>query len=220
MQLSINLPTKRRLDLQLIKKRKSTDGTPLFPDLEKIRRSRRGNKISRFFRHIFEHNRIKRVLGTNLAILAITSAFLPVSHPFTEEIQESVITQAPTVFKTEIALQYPVEFVKVTQGYRFYHPGIDLDGITGDPIQPIMSGKVEGIQYSKHGYGNAVLVGHNEGIMSFYAHLSRIFVKKDQEVTTSSVLGQMGATGRAYGDHLHLEIFENGKLINPLNFLP
>ena len=155
-----------------------------------------------------------------MAILAITSAFLPVSHPFTEEIQESVITQAPTVFKTEIALQYPVEFVKVTQGYRFYHPGIDLDGITGDPIQPIMSGKVEGIQYSKHGYGNAILVGHNEGIMSFYAHLSRIFVRKDQEVTTSSVLGQMGATGRAYGDHLHLEIFENGKLINPLNFLP
>ena len=220
MQLSINLPTKRRLDLQLVKKRKSVNVTPLFPDLGKIRRMRRGNKISRFFRHIFEHNKIQKILGTNLALLAIASTFLPTSHPFTEEIQESTITQVPTVFTTEIAIQYPVEFVKTTQGYRFYHPAVDLDGITGDPIRPIMSGKVEGIQYSQHGYGNAVLVDHREGIMSFYAHLSKIFVSKDQEVTTSTTLGEMGATGRAYGDHLHLEIYKNGKVINPLNFLP
>ena len=220
MQLSINLPTKRRLDLQLVKKRKSVNVTPLFPDLGKIRRSRRGNKISRFFRHIFEHNKIQKILGTNLAILAIASTFFPTGHPFTEEIQESAITQAPTVFKTEIAIQYPVEFVKITQGYRFYHPGVDLDGITGNPIRPIMSGEVEGIQHSEYGYGNAVLVGHNEGIMSFYAHLSKIFVSKDQEVTTSTTLGEMGATGRAYGDHLHLEVYENGKPITPLTFLP
>jgi len=220
MQLSINLLTKHRLDLQLVKRRKSVNVAPLFPDLGKIRRSRRGNKVSRFFRHIFEHNKIQKLLGTNLAILAIASSFLPTSHPFTEEIQESVITQAPTVFKTEIALQYPVEFIKITQGYRFYHPGIDLDGITGDPIRPIMSGDVEGIQYSTYGYGNAVLVSHNEGTMSFYAHLSKIFVSKNQEVTTSTVLGEMGATGRAYGDHLHLEVFENGNAINPLNLLP
>jgi murein DD-endopeptidase MepM/ murein hydrolase activator NlpD len=168
---------------------------------------RRGNKISRFFRHIFEHNKIQRILGTNLAILAIASTFVPSTHPFSEEIQDSVIVQSPTVFTTEIALQYPVEFVKVTQGYRFYHPAVDLDGLTGDSIFPIMSGKVEGVQYSKYGYGNAVLVGHREGIISFYAHLSRIFVGKDQEVTTSTVLGEMGTTGRAYGDHLHLERF-------------
>jgi murein DD-endopeptidase MepM/ murein hydrolase activator NlpD len=181
---------------------------------------RRGNKVSRFFRHIFEHNKIQRILGTNLAILAIASTFVPSSHPFSEEIQDSVIVQSPTVFTTEIAIQYPVEFVRVTQGYRFYHPAVDLDGLTGDPIFPIMSGKVEGVQYSKYGYGNAVLVGHREGIISFYAHLSRIFVGKDQEVTTSTILGEMGATGRAYGDHLHLEIFQNGKPINPLTFLP
>lgn len=220
MQLSINLPTRRRLDLQLVKRRKTANNTPLFPDLGEIRRVRRGNKISRFFRHVFEHNKIHKILGTNLAILAIASTFFPTSNPFTEEIQESAITQAPTVFKTEIAIQYPVEFIKITQEYRFYHPGIDLDGITGDPIYPITSGKVEGIQYSKYGYGNAVLVDHYEGIMSFYAHLSRIFIRKDQEVTTSTILGEMGATGRAYGDHLHLEIFQNGKQINPVNFLP
>jgi murein DD-endopeptidase MepM/ murein hydrolase activator NlpD len=219
MQLSINLPKMRRLDLQLVKKRKDAKNTPLFPDLGKIRRMRSGNKISRFFRHIFEHNKIQKLLGTNLAVLAIASSLFPTNHPFSEEIQESAITQAPTVFKTEIALQYPVESVKVTQGYRFYHPGIDLDGLTGDSIRPIMSGKIEGLQYSKTGYGNAVLVSHNEGIMSFYAHLSKIFVGKDQEVTTSTILGQMGTSGRAYGDHLHLEIFQNGKSINPSTFL-
>lgn len=209
----------RRLDLQLVKKRKDVKNTPLFPNLETIRRMRRGNKISRFFRHIFEHNKIQKLLGTNLAVLAIASTLLPTSHPFSEEIQESAVTQIPTVFKTEIALQYPVEFVKVTQGYRFYHPGIDLDGLTGDPIRPIMSGKIEGLQYSKTGYGNAVLVAHNEGIMSFYAHLSKILIGKDQEVTTSTVLGEMGTSGRAYGDHLHLEVFQNGKPINPLTIL-
>jgi len=220
MQISINLSKRRRLDLQLVKKRNVVKNTPLFPDLGEIRRTRRGNKISRFFRHIFEHNKIQKILGTNLAILALTSTLFPANHPFSEEIQEAAIVQAPTVFTTEIAIQYPVEFVKVTQGYRFYHPAVDLDGLTGDPIFPIMSGKVEGVQYSKNDYGNAVLVGHREGILSFYAHLSKIFVGKDQEVTTSTVLGEMGATGRAYGDHLHLEIFQNGKPINPLTFLP
>jgi murein DD-endopeptidase MepM/ murein hydrolase activator NlpD len=220
MQISINLPKRRRLDLQLVRKRNVVKNTPLFPDLGEIRRTRRGNKISRFFRHIFEYNKIQKIFGTNLAILAIASTFFPANHPFSEEIQDTAIVQAPTIFTTEIALQYPVEFVKVTQGYRFYHPAVDLDGLTGDPIFSIMSGKIEGVQYSKSGYGNAVLVGHREGILSFYAHLSKIFVGKDQEVTTSTVLGEMGATGRAYGDHLHLEIFQNGKPINPLTFLP
>ena len=69
-------------------------------------------------------------------------------------------------------------------------------------------------------YGNAILINHGSGFLSLYAHLSKILVKKDDIVTNQTVIGKIGATGRAFGDHLHLEIYENGKTINPLSVLP
>jgi murein DD-endopeptidase MepM/ murein hydrolase activator NlpD len=64
------------------------------------------------------------------------------------------------------------------------------------------------------------LINHGSDITTLYAHLSKIFVEPNQEVTTDTVIGEMGATGHALGDHLHLEIRDTGKPINPLTVLP
>ncbi|MBU0572623.1 M23 family metallopeptidase [Patescibacteria group bacterium] len=220
IRLSINMPKGRRLDLRFVKGRKSSNKTPLIPDLGGILRARKGSKISRYFRHIFEHEKIKRILGTNLAIMILVSSFMPVAANFDTEPDLSIITQETTPLTTEHGIQYPVKEILITQTYKLYHPGIDFDGLTGEAIYPIMTGVIEDVSYSRFAYGNAVIINHGNGITSLYAHLSEIEAKEGQEVTMDTKLGEMGATGRSFGDHLHLEVRDHGRAINPLSILP
>ena len=218
IQLSLNLP-KYRLHLHLVKRRGADLDLPLFPKLDDIKKTRSGNKLSRFFRHVFEHKNIKRVFGANMALVIMATQFIP-NIPPSVEAEETIIRETETPITTIRDVQYPVKEVRITQGYSFFHPGLDLDGVTGDEIKSIKSGKVEAISYSKYAYGNAVLVNHGNKLTSLYAHLSKIEVNEGEEVTTLTKLGEMGATGRSFGDHLHLEIRENGIPINPYSVLP
>jgi murein DD-endopeptidase MepM/ murein hydrolase activator NlpD len=220
IRLSINLPTKRRLDLSLVKDRKREDEDPIIPSLGKIRRTKSGNKASRYFRHIFEHKKVKKLLGMNLILSMFLMSFVPAGNVYFDGEQDDVIAQAPLVLSTEKGLRYPLDHVNITQGYRFYHPGIDFDGITGEPVYPIMAGTVAAIDYSNTAYGNAILLDHGNNVTSLYAHLSKIYVSPSQEVQNNEVIGTVGATGWSSGDHLHLEIRENGYQINPLTILP
>lgn len=219
IRISIHLPTKHRVDLSLVKTRKNLDEKPLIPPLGKVLHARAGNKVSRFFRLIFENEKIKKVLGTNLALLVVASSLLPANSLDAFEPEENMV-QPRTVLTTQKGVQYPLNNIKISQGYRFFHPGFDFDGTTGDFVYPIMAGKVESTDHSRFAYGNSVMVSHGNGVTSLYAHLSRIEVSKGQEVNKETKLGEVGATGRASGDHLHLEIRENGLAINPSLILP
>jgi murein DD-endopeptidase MepM/ murein hydrolase activator NlpD len=220
IQISINLPTKRRLDLNLVKRRSVPNDTPLFPDLGKIRRARSGNKVSRFFRHFFENKKLQRFIGANFAALTIASSFFTTANPNLFNEAEDTGVSTAVVLTTKKSVRYPLDHVHVTQDYKFYHPGIDYDGITGEPVYPIIDGVVEATQYSNYAYGNAILIDHGDNITSLYAHLSKIFVQNNQEVNINTVIGTVGATGHSSGDHLHLEIRENGYPINPKSVLP
>ena len=220
IRLSINMPKGHRLDLRYVKGRDTSNKTPLIPNLGEILHARKGSKFSRYFRHIFEHKQIKKILGANLAIMILVSSFVPATASFDTEPDLSIIAQETTPLTTEHGIQYPVEEIFITQTYKLYHPGLDLDGLTGDPIRPIMAGVVEDISYSRFAYGNAVIVNHGNGITSLYAHLSKIEVEEGQKITTDTELGEMGATGRSFGDHLHLEVRDHGRAINPLSVLP
>jgi murein DD-endopeptidase MepM/ murein hydrolase activator NlpD len=186
------------------------------------RKYRSGSLMGKFFRYFFEHKNVKRVLGTNLAALAITTSFLPQAstNVLAQGVVNEPVIEAQTNLVTEKGVQYPTIAIKITQKYSFFHPGLDLDGITGEPIKPIKIGKVQSVQTSKFGYGNEVIIDHGNGITSLYAHLSKIEVKEGQEVKMDTIVGKMGATGHAFGDHLHLEVRDHGKQINPLTILP
>lgn len=222
--LTIDLPPKYRLQFKVTKRRKTLDSKPFMPSLGEILRVKKGSKISRYFRFIFENRKIKKLLGANLAVLTLTSSLITptvqANKIATDQSTEEVITtSAPVVLTTNQSFRYPTENIRITTRFSFFHPGIDLDGITGDAIQPIFSGFVETIEISKVGYGKSIIVNHRNGYLSRYAHLSKISVKQGEEVTSSTKLGEMGATGRAFGDHLHLEIYKDGKAINPLTLL-
>lgn len=173
-----------------------------------------------FVRRLLAHKNIKKALGTNLTFALILTSFIPSQGLAYVEAEEPTVSEAQTVLKTERATQYPVENIRITQGYRVFHPGVDLDGITGDAIKPIKNGRVQEVSYSRFAYGNAIIINHGNELTSLYAHLSEINVEPNQEVTTDTVIGKMGATGRSFGDHLHLEIRQNGRAINPTSVLP
>lgn len=218
-KITLHFP-KYRLHIQLSKRRGPDVGEPFLPDLEDIRNIKKGHKISRFFRHVFEHKNIRKLLGTNLALMLIVSTFIPQNTLANVEAEQTVIEESNGPLVTKRVVQYPVPDVKITQGYKLFHPGLDLDGITGDKIRPIRDGIVEAIDQSKYAYGNAIIINHGEEITSLYAHLSKIFVFAGQEVTTNTVIGEMGSSGQAFGDHLHLEIRDHGIPINPYLVLP
>lgn len=207
---------------RFIKRRKSLLDEAIIPTPKTLRKKYRvGGYTRRFFRHIFEHRRVKKLLGANIAFMLIATSFMPTNTLGNDAVEESVvISESQTPLTTKKAIQNPVEDMKITQGYRFYHPGIDIDGITGDTIKPIKMGKVVDVSYSRFAYGNSVIIDHGNKLTSLYAHLSKIDVEVGQSVDTTDKLGEMGATGRSFGDHLHLEIRDHGIPINPLSVLP
>lgn len=219
--ISTDLPFRYRLDLKLVKRREVIHGKRLVPSLKLVKNSRSGNKISRFFRHIFEHKNIRRILGSNIAMAVIATSVIPSAEATNGfSAGEEVIINTPVKIKTEGYIEYPLENVKINQGYSFLHPGIDFEGTTGQPVKAVMAGEVEMIQYSNFGYGNAVLVRHGDNFKSLYAHLSKIDVKKGDKIELTTIIGKVGSSGRSSGDHLHLEIRENGRQISPFSMLP
>lgn len=206
-----------------IRKRRGRAGIPQFiPTLEELAGVRVGSKISRFFRYILENANIKSVLGKNLAVfVAITSAVSPAAGVLANiEPEVTTLALADQPISTEIAIQYPTDPAVITQGYHLFHFGIDLDGVTGDPVRPIMEGFVIKEEFSRFSYGNSILLDHQNGLQSLYAHLSKIDVNQGDKVDTRTVIGEMGATGRAFGDHLHLEVYRDGQPVNPRSVLP
>ena len=69
-------------------------------------------------------------------------------------------------------------------------------------------------------YGLLVILEHDEGFSSWYAHNSRVLVESGQRVREGEVIAKSGRTGRASGTHLHFEIRHRGKPLDPLTFLP
>lgn len=98
------------------------------------------------------------------------------------------------------------------------HKGLDIKGPNGAPVKSMAKGKVifAGV---KGGYGNCVMIKHAHGIETLYGHLSRIKVAVGQNIMIGQQIGNIGSTGRSTGPHLHYEVHQNGKKINPKSFL-
>lgn len=88
------------------------------------------------------------------------------------------------------------------------------------PIHPIIDGIIEEIGKDFFGLGNYVVVAHEKDFKSRYAHMGKIYVKKDQKVTTDNILGEVGLSGYTTGPHTHLEVTQNGNYIDPQKILP
>ncbi len=103
-------------------------------------------------------------------------------------------------------------------GESGYHQGLDISTDKGSSVFATADGVVESAAYTGD-YGNLIVLTHDFALVTRYGHLSGFAVKAGQRVKRGTVIGYVGATGRATGSHLHYEILANGKLINPLQLL-
>lgn len=101
---------------------------------------------------------------------------------------------------------------------RSNHTGLDIATATGTPIKVVASGTVTHASY-QGSYGNLVKVSHGNGLETWYAHTSKMYVSVGQKVEAGQVIAAVGSTGNSTGAHLHLEIRINGQHVNPQNYL-
>jgi len=118
------------------------------------------------------------------------------------------------------------DFISV-YGYRMHpifkvrsmHTGLDIAAPEGRPVFAVDDGIV---MYSGKwgGYGKTVIIDHGGNRTTLYAHMSKYYVKRTLNVKKGQVIGLVGSTGWATGPHLHFEVRINGKVNNPINYLP
>ncbi|WP_337019999.1 M23 family metallopeptidase [Oceanobacillus massiliensis] len=99
------------------------------------------------------------------------------------------------------------------------HKGIDIARPSSKDIRAADNGVVESAGYTNGGYGNKIVINHNNGMKTVYAHLDSIDVKVGQVVEKGSKIGVMGSTGNSTGTHLHFEVHKNGALKNPTDYV-
>ena len=100
-----------------------------------------------------------------------------------------------------------------------FHFGTDLSLRVGEPVRAAFSGKIRIIDFERRGFGHYVVVRHDNGFETLYAHLSRVLVEHDQFVNAGDTIALGGNTGRSTGPHLHFEIRYLGNAINPENII-
>ena len=111
------------------------------------------------------------------------------------------------------------DYFGAPRGGGTYHSGIDLGAASGTPIAAAASGQVVLVS-AGGGYGNYVVVRHDDGLETLYAHLSETWVVQGQWVGQGESIGAVGATGWATGPHLHFEVRVGGAAVDPLYYLP
>ena len=99
-----------------------------------------------------------------------------------------------------------------------YHKGLDFHASTGDPVNAVADGVVSyaGV---RSGYGNVVEIDHGNGYVTRYAHNSRLLVRVGDLVRAGQQVAKAGSTGRSTGAHVHFEVWDHGRVVDPRKFL-
>ncbi len=122
----------------------------------------------------------------------------------------------------------PVKSKRVTAGYgerkdpftgkTAFHSGIDIADSKGTPIYAANNGTVL-VATNKGGYGKYILIDHGGGVYTCYAHCNKLLVSAGDKVSKGDKIAEMGSTGRSTGPHLHFEVREGNKPVNPFNYV-
>lgn len=99
-----------------------------------------------------------------------------------------------------------------------YHKGIDFHARIGDPVDAVADGVVS-FAGVRSGYGNVVEIDHGNGYVTRYAHNSRLLVRVGDLVRAGQQVARAGSTGRSTGAHVHFEVWDDGRVVNPRKFL-
>ena len=99
-----------------------------------------------------------------------------------------------------------------------FHSGVDFALRSGSDVRAAAGGRVRFAGY-RGAYGNLVEIDHGNGLVTRYAHLSKLLVRKGDVITPEQRIGAVGSTGRSTGPHLHFEVLHKGRFVDPQRFL-
>lgn len=158
---------------------------------------------------------VDRDMSGNLSSDIYTSWVTNRAHPYKRD-------EVPESYKIDLrGFCMPTSSRNITSRYGYraafkrVHKGLDIKVCTGDTIVAAFDGKVRVVRYDDGGYGNYVVIRHNNGLETIYGHLSKQLVCGDQMVKAGEPIGLGGNTGRSFGSHLHFETRLAGEPINP-----
>lgn len=100
-----------------------------------------------------------------------------------------------------------------------FHPGLDIAADEGSPIAAAAPGRVISAG-PDGGYGNLIVLDNGNGLTTRYAHCSQIFARVGETVTAGETIGAVGSTGSSTGPHLHFEVRDGDRPVDPVSFLP
>lgn len=133
--------------------------------------------------------------------------------------KKDYLASTPSIWPTEGWISSPFGYrTSPFTGIRELHKGLDISSALGTPVYAPARGVVK--RCGRDGsYGQSIDLNHAGGLMTKYAHLHRIIVKKGQTVTRGELIGYVGSTGRSTGPHLHYEVRLNGVAVNPMRYI-
>lgn len=102
---------------------------------------------------------------------------------------------------------------------KVQHDGLDLIDRQGTPVYATADGVVAEVTSSRSGRGNSVLIRHDGGYETFYAHLYETSVSQGQTVRRGAKIGTLGMSGKAFAPHLHYELHKDGKPVDPVHYV-
>ncbi len=128
----------------------------------------------------------------------------------------SMLWPCPTY--TYISSEFGGRNHPITGKWQSGHKGIDIASSKGNPVIAAKSGTVVK-SYLSSSYGNYIVISHGGGLMTAYAHLSKRMVSVGDTVAAGEQIGTVGSTGNSTGNHLHFEVYVNGSVVNPRNYV-
>jgi murein DD-endopeptidase MepM/ murein hydrolase activator NlpD len=139
--------------------------------------------------------------------------------PYIPKVVTSYTGSVPEGARGTGRFQWPV-LGRLTQGYWYGHRAIDIGAPTGSAIVAADGGFVSFAGWTDVGYGYLVVIDHANGFVTYYAHLSKIYVYVGQPIERGQVVGAAGSTGWSTGPHLHFEVRYYNTQQNPRAYLP
>ena len=120
----------------------------------------------------------------------------------------------PQTGRRRVTSGYGLRWDPLGAGWRA-HAGVDLAAAYGSPVVASANGRVSAARW-QGGYGLLVALDHGAGVETRYGHLSQLSVQEGQVVKKGDVIGYVGSTGRSTGPHLHYEVREGGRAVDPV----
>lgn len=165
--------------------------------------------------HFFNLNYRKQLIMKKVSVLAFSLMFLATAI---WAFQNDPPSRSPLGEDFEITSNFgnrlhPIHKIKKM------HKGVDFKAEFGTPIYATSDGKITTAKEESKGYGNHVVIQHDEEFSTMYAQMSEIKVEIGQEVKKGDIIGLVGSSGASTGPHLHYEVRKNGRAIDPSPFL-